>query len=146
MAFDLLNQQLVVKHPDLGRRDGIALNMNSVDEFMLHDHQFLNWENNKVYDLLHEGEIVSLLAFRTKDEKPKDGGTVYDEDIKYFTLDASSNEIRPLKGKADLEMFTTRDLKTLLKELKKTKKAKLQLSNEAATVNFMKHFDEAINE
>ena len=146
MAFDLSNQQLIIKHPDLGRRDGIALNMGNVDEFILHDHHFMRLDNDQVFDLLHEGKSVSLLAYRTKDEKPKDGGTVYDQDDSYYTWNNSNGELKQLRGKGDLESLTSKDIKILSKELKKTKKAKLQLSNEEATVNFMKYFDEAINQ
>ena len=144
MVFDAVSQRLILKHPDLARRDGIALPMEFISEFHLHDHQFVTIDDLGAYDLLYDGTVISLLCERKKEEKTEDGGTVYEEDDGYFLYDKTSATLGKFKGKKDLDRFSENS-KGLTQGLKQ-KGIKLKMSDENSMIRFIQNFDLALNE
>ena len=144
MVFDALSQKLILKHPDLSRRDGIAPPMEEISEFHIDGHQFIIMSGMGVYDLLYDGQNLSLMCERRKEEKTEDGGTVYEEDDGYFLYDKTSSTLEKFKSKKDLARFSENS-KKLVKDLKQ-KGARIKMSDETVLIHFVQNFDSVLNE
>lgn len=146
MVFDIENEQLVIKHPDLGRRDGLAIDMNKVEQFSIHNHHFVQSkdEEKQFYDLLYKGENISLLGKHTKKLKIDKGLPNYSATSNYYLVkkDDSSTLIRfSNKGKIDQVVLNGKEL---TKKIKKNHRVKPKLSDEKQLVKFVKLLDAEI--
>ncbi len=144
LALDIATQSLVLKHPNLGRRDGISMLMENVQEFTIAGHRFVHLPDKGLYDLLMEGNTFQLLSTRRKTERAEGGGVVYKEENKYFLQDASTGNILPLRGKKDLLVYHP-EAAEISKQISRQQGLKLKMRDEQKLVAFTKAFDEEIS-
>jgi len=144
MLFDIEREQLVVKHPDDFRADGIKVKMENVRDFTLANHHFVKLDVSigaGFYDVLFEGDSVTLLAKRKKRSVAKKEGVELEETTRYFI--PSENRLVQLRGvKTLFDLFPEQRL--TIKSIKKDGGPRLKLRKEEAIVHFIKVLDDKL--
>lgn len=141
MVFDVEQELLVLKHPDLTRRDGVALDMQRVHSFEIGGHYFSRIAgNNGFYDVLLQGTYFNLVCRRRKVEQAEASGTVLKTRDVYYIL--HGGQLIRLANKKSLELVHP-ESKRLSKEITKAHRVKFKVTDEEQLIQFLKHFDHA---
>ncbi|MEQ9298753.1 MAG: hypothetical protein RIF33_09330 [Cyclobacteriaceae bacterium] len=142
MVLDIEKQLLVVQHPRFGQRDGIQLDIGSVVSFNLDGHFFRKIElndNEGFYEVLLDGKHFSLMAQRMKSLEAEGGSSIFKENTDYFLL--KDGFAAPLKNRKSLEILTLQS-KVVAKQIQKQHKMRLNKSKEDKLINYLRLFDE----
>lgn len=139
MLFDIEREQLIIKHPDSYRIDGIAVNMDSLQSFILAGHHFRKYKflgASSFYDVLVDGKNVSLLAKRKKKSSAKKEGIELDAITNYFI--PANDQLISLKGiKTLMKLYPQH--KITIKSIKKEEK--IRIRKEDTVVRFVELLD-----
>ncbi len=144
MVFDVEKEILVIRHPDISRRDGIAMDMRTVSFFEFANHSFrkLDATNSRgFYDILYDGEKIGLVCKRKKTTVAKDGGILYKVRDSYFLR--FQGRLIALTNRKSLLEIDTRS-KNISREISKTHNVKLKLSKEGEMVEFISYYDKRL--
>ncbi len=146
LVFDIFQDKLVMKHPLLGRRDGVLLDLDKVEQFEMHGHSFYRDDSSGiVYDLLMSGTNFDLIARHTKKLTTEATGSTFHVNNYYFIRLLNTDKLIPIRSKAVLkELFPDR-YKEVHKTLKQEKKLKFSISNENTLQKYMEGFDEVLD-
>lgn len=143
MVFDVEKELLIIRHPDISRRDGISIDMNKVVSFKIDDRLFKRYNTGEgLYELLYAGNNLDFIVKRKKVEKAREEGTEHEVKDAYYLYVA--DEIIPLK-KNTLSMLHP-NAKEISKKITKVHKVKLKLDDEEKSLAFLTFFDKEINE
>jgi len=143
LLYDLQQQQLVVKHPDLSRTDGLALDMNLLDEFVLDEHQFKKYADGSsihFHDIIYEGPFFTFTAKRRKLETAQKGGVELREVSEYYLI--QDGFLYAIKGTASIQKRYP-ELKKSIQQLR-LQGYRVNLRNEESTLTFLKKVEELI--
>lgn len=146
MLFDIEKEQLVVKHPDAYRFDGVAIKMDDLESFTLGKHQFRKLgfaSNDGFFEVLYDGSNFLLVAKKKKRSSSQKVGVEFTETTSYFLVD--SNRLVPLKGIKSLKNLYP-DFINDIQYVKKEKKIKLRIRKETSIVRFIESLDEQVKQ
>ena len=146
MLFDIEQEQLVIKHPDAARFDGIAINMEILETFAFGGHQFrkLDLSNgNGFFEVLYEGKKILLVAQRKKRSTSQKIGVEFDETTSYFFVD--EDRLVAMKGLKSLKDLYP-DFIDDIQYVKKEKKSRLRIRKEASIIRFVELLDEKMED
>ena len=140
LLFDIENDQLILKHPDSTRFDGIQLNMEEIQRFIIHEHTFQRFSglNNRIYDVLFQGEHISLLGKYLKELKTDNTGLIYKERTEYFIY--YQKKLYPFKKFKSLKKLFPQ-YQTELKEYKRKHKVRFLTDEGAGRTLLIKKLD-----
>ncbi len=141
MIYDIHSEQLIVKHPDPSRRDGIQLEMSQVVSFNLGGHHFKKLpelDDQVFYNILFEGSHFSLVARRRKKEELDTQGSHFVDDSQKFLY--FNSVLTPFRKKKDLEKIHP-ESKQLLLEIARESDSKWKMKDEVTMVEQLKRFD-----
>ncbi|MBV6646236.1 MAG: hypothetical protein KI790_12345, partial [Cyclobacteriaceae bacterium] len=144
LILDLEQGLIIVKHPDLSRRDGIVLDQSKVSWFSLRDHTFskLKVQNQTgFFDVLFQGSHFDFVVKRRKQMRAEVGGISYTPVNSYGLY--HEGKLITLKSKKDLDAITG-DSKTWSKEITRSAGKKFKLNDETALLAFLKELDERL--
>lgn len=145
MVFDIEHEQIILKHPDPTRRDGIAPEMTGVSSFELNGHFFKRLPSKESYgffDILYPGANVSLVAKRKKVRKTQSHGVEMIKGDAYFLYYEA--DLIPLKNKGTLTIVSPNS-KRIIRGIKKKYQARFKKHDEPALIEFIKYFDAEIH-
>lgn len=141
MIYDIHSEQLVLKHPDPSRRDGIRIEVSHLVAFDLGKHHFKKLPevgDQVLYNILFEGTHFSLVARRRKVEELDTQGSHFvqkDQRFLYF-----NSVLIPFRKKKDLEKVHP-DSKQLLLDIAKASNTKWKMKDEGTMVEQLTLFD-----
>ncbi len=145
MLFDIERDQLIIKHPEAYRTDGIMVDMNSLQSFTLAGHHFRKYKfsgRSSFYDVLVDGNQVTLLAKRKKKSSPKKEGIELDATINYFI--PVEDRLISIKGINTLiKLYPSHKL--TMQSIKKEEKVRMRIRKEETVVRFIELLDSKMN-
>ncbi len=145
LVFDLEKELLVMQHPTPHRWDGIILDIQQLEAFELHGHIFKKLSlpsASGFYDMLYEGDSVSLLAKRTKQSLVRPEGLDFkSQDLFYVLVD---EQMLPVTNyRAMHRLF--KQHRPLLRAIRREEKLKFKLNDEPQMILFVKAFDQHLS-
>lgn len=146
MLFDIELEQLVIKHPDAYRFDGIAIKMEDLESFTLSGHQFRKFPflgKSGFFEVLYDGNNILLVAKRKKRSSTQKVGVEFDEITSYYLMD--KDRLLPMKGLKTLKNLFPNFIDDI-KYIKKEKKIRLRIRKEPSIIRFVESLDEKIGE
>lgn len=141
MLFDIDREQLVVRHPDAYRFDGIAVNMETLSSFTLADHHFRKFSlvnGISFFDVLFEGPNILLLAKRSKKSSPQKAGIEFTATTNYFIVD--EDRLVPMMGIKTLKKLYPNSTVTI-QNIRKKEKIRIKKRKESTIVRFIESLD-----
>ena len=144
LVFDVEQELLVMKHPQAQRLEGISLNMDAVDAFKLHGHIFKRLTTAEAagfYDLLYEGDSVSLIVKRAKEYAVKKEGVEFVPRDEFYVL--ASNQLLPITNLRSLKKHFPGHW-SLLKKIRKERKLKFTSRHERQMTELIERFDKSL--
>lgn len=146
LLFDLEKELLVMQHPDPQRWDGIILDFEDLEAFELQGHVFkkLDITNaNGFYDMLYEGDSVSLVAKREKNALPRVEGIDFETIDQFYVL--VGKKLLPVTNYLSLRR-NFKEQKLLLRAIRREEKIKFKASDEPQMILFIQAFDQLLKE
>lgn len=141
MLFDIELEQLVIKHPDDYRFDGIAIDMDILDSFDFGRHQFRKFvfsNGSGFFEILFDGNNLLLLAKRKKRSTSQKGGVEFEATTSYYLV--NEDRLVLLKGLKTIKNLYPANIKDI-QQVKKVDKKKFRINKEASIVQFVQSLD-----
>ena len=145
--YDLLDQRLILKQADPTKRGGLVIDLSKVQWFVIADDYFRKSPfdtQDRFLHSLHEGKNFNLVAFRRKGTDTSTSGIDFTDKTEYFV--EYQNVLVPIRSKGDLKsVFSTYKITN---QAVKAENSKLKYSKfkEDLFINYMKVFDEKLQE
>jgi hypothetical protein len=148
LLYDIYADELILRHRDKRNQFAmITLDKDRVESFTLYNHSFKRKELKGAaephlakgfFDVLFEGDEISLLAKRRKTSYANVGVRDYEEDSRFFL--AKGDQWTELGGKKSFYALSPR-YKTQIQDFIKSQKLKVGKKNEADLIKVAKYCD-----
>jgi len=143
--FNLVKQELLLKHPDKLKKTGVIVNMPLLKEFSYQEHTFRRSPYSSsadFYEVLMDGKHFDLLSKRIKTEEVTAEGITYEQSSEYFL--EFEKKLIILKGKKSLKDSFS-DYKEIDRKIKSQDGFRFSRYNEDKMIKYIKAFDENVN-
>ncbi|HWA33972.1 MAG TPA: hypothetical protein VG737_07580 [Cyclobacteriaceae bacterium] len=148
LLYDIFTDEIILRHRDKRNQfTMIVLDKDRVESFTLYNHHFKRKELKGAvephlakgfFDVLFEGESISLVAKRRKTSYANVGVRDYQEDSRFFLI--KGDQWIELGGKKSYYALSPR-YKTEIQDFIKRQKIKVGRKNEADLIQVAKHCD-----
>ncbi len=146
LVYDINKDQLVLKHPKPDRRDGIALNMDLVTQFVINGHHFMRDANNIFVELIYQGENFHIVASRKKNLITSSTGAEYaNQNVYFLWLNKDPDAAVWLKSRSVLKEVFGPSYSSINKLIKSSYKHGFSLTNEQKLIGYLTRFDELLD-
>lgn len=145
ILFDIEQQQVILKHPQEFRSDGILVDMSKLERFEVSGHHFERVPvsgDARFYDILYAGESVTFVSRRNKISKTETNEVVYQDNSTFYLV--GEEKLIPVKRTSHV-IKAYPEYKNIIKEITSSANLKVKLSDEQLTVDFMQALDERMN-
>ena len=141
LLFDLIDQFLVVRPPDLSVPFGIEVDMNRVEAFTIGDSHFVNESDFGIMEVLYIGENFDIYLSQVKTIDLQASGSYAKEKLTYYIkIEDAFHEIRNKRSLAILHPESA----SLAREIR-TSETKFNLQDKEMLVRFFQQFDQRLN-
>lgn len=144
LLYDIERDQLVLKHPNTQRADGIELDRHKLDSFDLEGRVFRKYSFNgkdQFFQVLYAGDQLDFVTKRQKKSGAVKGNVEFKFTSVYFIVLQDSLVLLQNNGTIK-KMFPS--LKKDLQEVRKREGLRLKLINEDLSLRFMRRLDEML--